>query len=190
MRPYSLPLVLGLLCATAAAQTPPEESVRRRADERAQSMREQIGQGHRLQSHVRVVVRLKNGNRLRGVVKDGQRIEGLRFVDADVQEEGAGVRLFYTQGARDYVFVPFRDFLEYRVLERLTPQQLEQLEKDLQLAEARRRAAAQAAPAAPLRAARGSQPAACRRSAPEGRRRSPRARPPRSHAPASAAPSG
>ena len=110
-----------------------------RIEERSQAMRDQIGTGKQVQSHVRVSVRLKNGNRLKGVVKDGrlvERVDGLRFVDAQAQEAGAGIRVWYSNGMRNFVFVPFDGLAEYQVLQRLTPKQLEQIEADMQLGEA------------------------------------------------------
>lgn len=127
-----------------AAPQPPKESPR--VEQRAQSMREQIGTGRQVQSHVRVSVRLKNGNKLKGVVKDGklvERVDGLRFVEAQAQERGAGIRLWYSSGARNYVFVPFADFAEYEVLQRLSSQQIAELEGEMQMEE--RRAAERAA---------------------------------------------
>ncbi|MEO6595406.1 MAG: hypothetical protein ABIP94_11700 [Planctomycetota bacterium] len=117
--------------------------------ERAQSMREQIDAGRPVKSHVRVAVRLKNGNKLSGVVKDGQlveRIDGLRFVEAQAQETGAGIRLWYATGARNYVFVPFADFNGYQILQRLSQKQIDEIERDMQMEESRRaeREAAQA----------------------------------------------
>ncbi len=119
-----------------------------RIEQRAQQMRDNIDSGRRIQSHVRVAVRLKNGNKLIGVVKDGkmvERVDGLRFVDAQAKERGAGVRLWYTAGARSYVFVPFADFVEYEVLAQLSPKQLEEIEAEMQMEERRR---AERAPAA------------------------------------------
>jgi hypothetical protein len=136
-----------------AAQAPPQGREREaaRVDERAQTMRSQIGAGKSLQSHVRVIVRLKNGNKLVGVVKDGrlvERVDGLRFVDAHAQDRGAGVRLWYTGGKRNYVFVPFLDFSEYEVLAQLSDKQIDAIEQEMQMAERRaaeRDAAAQRA---------------------------------------------
>jgi hypothetical protein len=120
-----------------APQSPKESA---RVEQRAQSMREQIGQGRTVQSHVRVMVRLKNGNKLQGVVKDGrlvERVDGLRFVDAHAQDRGAGIRLWYTSGARNYVFVPFADFSEYEVMQRLSAQQIAEIEGEMQMEERR-----------------------------------------------------
>lgn len=140
-----LATALGLaMVLPLAAQEPTPAPVRpddARTTERAQSMREQIDGGRTVRSHVRVLVRLKNGNRLRGVVKDGrfvERVDGLRFVDAQAKERGAGIRLWYTSGARNYVFVPFADFAEYTVLQRLSADELETMEKQLQMEEARK----------------------------------------------------
>lgn len=125
----------------AQEPTPPRTNDQSRTEERAQSMREQIDGGRTVRSHVRVLVRLKNGNKLRGVVKDGrfvERVDGLRFVDAQAKDRGAGIRLWYTSGARNYVFVPFQDFAEYTVLQRLSAEELGELEQKLQMEEARR----------------------------------------------------
>jgi len=134
-----------LTVASLGAQTPSVGGAAApggsRIEERSQAMRTQIGSGKQLQSHVRVAVRLKNGNRLKGVVKDGklvERVDGLRFVDAQAQEIGAGIRLWYSGGARNYVFVPFDGLAEYQVLQRLTPEQLETIENEMQLAETKR----------------------------------------------------
>ncbi|MBL8751290.1 MAG: hypothetical protein JNK78_19185 [Planctomycetes bacterium] len=148
--------------STVRAQDPPATSESRdqvRAEERARSMREQIDTGKQVKSHVRVAVRLKNGNKLVGVVKDGrfvERVDGLRFVDAQANDRGAGIRLWYTSGIRNYVFVPFADFVDYQVLQRLSTKQLEELESEMQLQEGRRAerqaADARAADAAKARA--------------------------------------
>ncbi|HZN38257.1 MAG TPA: hypothetical protein VFD82_05605 [Planctomycetota bacterium] len=142
----------------AQAQTPPvpqdppkPTNPAKVTEEKAQLMREHMDTGRPLQSHVRVAVRLKNDNTLRGVVKDGklvERVDGLRFVDAQAKEQGAGIRLWYTTGVRNYVFIPFSQFAEYEVLQRLSQEDLEEIERELQREEASRAGAA-AAPAAP-----------------------------------------
>lgn len=146
-----------VLCVPLVAQTPaPQEPPKpddARVEQRAQEMRDTIDAGRPVQSHVRVAVRLKNGNKLLGVVKDGrmvERVDGLRFVEAQAKERGAGVRLWYSSGARNYVFVPFADFAEYEILQRLSQKQLTEIENEMQMNERRaaERAAEQAAKAA------------------------------------------
>lgn len=140
-----LPSLLAILAVSAPlfAQVPTADPApkRDRVDERSQEMRKQIDTGKHLMSHVRVAVRLKNGNRLQGVVKDGrlvERVDGLRFVDAQAQEAGAGIRLWYSTGRRNYVFVPFTDLADYEVEERLSQKQLDALEEELQMNESKR----------------------------------------------------
>lgn len=142
--PLRLVVVLSV-ATTLLAQTPPTEpgQKRDRIGERSQEMRDQIDSGRQVKSHVRVSVRLKNGNKLGGVVKDGrlvERVDGLRFVDAQAQEAGAGIRLWYSTGGRNYVFVPFADLSEYQVLERMSQKQLEDIEHEMQKTEERRAA--------------------------------------------------
>lgn len=165
-------LALVLSGSLAVAQTPAEPSPATpaptkdalRTAQRAQSMREQIGSGRPQQLHVRVAVRLKNGNRLLGVVKDGmliERVDGLRFVEAQADDAGAGVRLWYSAGANSYVFVPFGQFQEYEVLQRLSQKQLATLEQEMQMRQraAEERAAASAPAAAEPPSAPGGEPA-------------------------------
>jgi hypothetical protein len=140
-----LPSLLAVLAASAPlfAQVPTADPApkRDRVEERSQDMRKQIDTGKHLMSHVRVAVRLKNGNRLQGVVKDGrlvERVDGLRFVDAQARDAGAGIRLWYSSGRRNYVFVPFTDLSEYEVEERLSQKQLDALEEELQMNETKR----------------------------------------------------
>jgi len=141
-------IVASLLAGLVSAQNPaPPGGVKRpstkksaRADERARSMREQITEGRVVKSHVRVRVRLRNGNRLTGVVKDGrlvERVDGLRFVEAQARERGAGIRLWYSGGTRSYIFVPFDSLKGYEVVQRLSQKQLQQIEKEMQMAEKR-----------------------------------------------------
>lgn len=152
MRRLLLPSVL-FACHALHAQEPAPPAAESalppsQTDVRAQSMRQQIGEGKQVQSHVRVVVRLNNGNRITGVVKDGrlvERVDGLRFVEANAEDKGAGVRIWYTAGARDFVFVPFREFAEYKIVQKLSNAQLLQVEADLQASLARKTAPAPAA---------------------------------------------
>jgi hypothetical protein len=124
--------------APAAQGEPKRDDAR--VEQRAAQMREGLDAGRSLQSHVRVAVRFKNGNKLIGVVKDGrlvERVDGLRFVDAQAKDRGAGIRLWYTSGARNYVFVPFADFAEYEVLQKLSAKQIDEIEREMQMDERR-----------------------------------------------------
>lgn len=141
-RALSLFAVAVPLVAQTPAPAPQGEQKRdeSRVEQRAAQMREGLDAGRSVQSHVRVAVRLKNGNKLIGVVKDGrlvERVDGLRFVDAQAKDRGAGIRLWYTSGARNYVFVPFADFAEYEVLQKLSAKQIDEIEREMQMDERR-----------------------------------------------------
>jgi hypothetical protein len=126
-------LIAAFLVPSLSAQKPAPNG-EREINERVQKLREGIVEGRQIRSHVRVTVRLKNGNRLKGVVKDGrlvERVEGLRFVQAEANEEGAGIRVWYFDNSNNYVFLPFVDISDYRVQAKLTTQQLAALEQQL-----------------------------------------------------------
>lgn len=128
---------LGLLPAQSNA---PGKEQQERVEKRAEQMREEIDSQKTIRSHVRVQVRLKNGNRLRGVVKDGklvERVNGLRFVQADAKDRGAGIRLWYTGGSQNYVFVPFASLSSYQILERLSAKELADIETRMRMEESR-----------------------------------------------------
>lgn len=94
-------------------------------------MREQLGEGAKVPGHARVLVRLKNGNRLRGVVREGrfhERLDGTRFVVVGAEDPMAGLRLWYTGGPGSFAFLPYADIQEVKVQEQITALQLRQLE--------------------------------------------------------------
>lgn len=136
-----LHLALSVLMATpflaAQAGGTPDESVT--VERRAKEMRESLESQKPIRSHVRVEVKLQNGNKLQGIVKDGrlvERVDGLRFVDAHADDKGAGIRLWYSGGASNYVFVPFADFAQYKVLQRLSAKELTEIEDRMRMEEA------------------------------------------------------
>jgi len=146
-------IVASLFAGLALAQQPspgaepkptPKSTAGSKTDKRARSMRREIVEGQVLTSHVKVRVRLQNGNRLEGVVKDGklvERVNELRFVTAQAKEDGAGIRIWYTDNTRSYIFVPFESLASYQILERISPKDLRAIETKLKMTE--RRVAAQ-----------------------------------------------
>lgn len=109
----------------------PSNTMESRLDQQADEMRRQMVEGKPFRSHVRVTTRLKNGNTIRGVVKDGlvvERLDGLRFVAAEEGQPGAGIRIYYWNGGSSYVFLPFEEVRECKINERLTPAQLRVIE--------------------------------------------------------------
>src|SRR5687768_13052596 len=71
-----------------------KERVRREVKEKRDAMRA----GSMIRTNVRVSVRLKNGNKLSGVVKNELFVEALDqldFVAANMETPGAGIRVWY-----------------------------------------------------------------------------------------------
>lgn len=113
-------------------------------DREVASMREKVTDGKTFRSHVRVTVRLKNGNRVQGIVKDGfvvERIDGMRFVAAEANDEGAGVRIYTYSGKRNYVFLAFSDMAEYRINARLSSAELAAYERKVKQEDEQKRKA-------------------------------------------------
>jgi hypothetical protein len=150
---WSIAVVAPLLCSLVYSQVPaappggvkpkPAKTTSKKLDRvsvRAKTMRQRITDGQELKSHVKVRLRLANGNRLIGVVKDGrlvERVDGLRFVDAQARDQGAGIRLWYSGNTRSYIFIPFSSLRSYEVVQRLSQKQLVEMEKEMQMAEKR-----------------------------------------------------
>jgi hypothetical protein len=112
--------------------------LQQQVDQQVREMRKQVEEGKTFRSHVRVTVHLKNGNTIRGVVKDSllvERIDGLRFVAAEENEAGAGMRIYYWNGSNSFVFVPYADMRrdaegkpDCKINGCLTPAQLRDIE--------------------------------------------------------------
>lgn len=110
-------------------EPPSSKEVRIRAE--IQRMRRKMRDGALLNSHVRVTVRLNNGNRIRGIVKNGrlvEKLDGLRFVEAERGTKGAGIRIYYFDASGSYIFLPFESIRRYDVGERLSTEQLAEIE--------------------------------------------------------------
>lgn len=135
--------LISAMPALLPAQVPEsrKEAQQREIEEQIRSMRELLREGKLLRSHVRVTVRLKNGNKIEGVVKDGrliEKVDGLHFVLAEAKAEGAGVRVWYYDDTVSYIFLPFEGIHHYKVHERLTSNQIEAIERRIAEEERRR----------------------------------------------------
>jgi hypothetical protein len=138
--------VLSCLCAALSAQvqrSEERERVLRDVEEKAQAMRK----GETLiRANVRVAVRLKNGNKLTGIVKNEQfveRLDNLDFVPAHVQSPDAGIRVWYYDNTTSYIFLPYAEIVAYRILTRLSDREVQEIEQVVERqradAEARRK---------------------------------------------------
>ena len=124
-----------LLSTTLLAQGTEKEhneALRKRIDERIQRMRQAIRDGKQIVTNVQVKVRLRNGHKITGVVKNGrfmERVDGLEFVNADMQTPGAGIRIWYYNSTNSYMFLPFEAIQSYKIGERLTEVDLREIEQ-------------------------------------------------------------
>lgn len=76
-----------------------------------------------LKLNAQVLVRLRNGERIRGLVKGGkfvERAEGLGFADAERVARGAGIRIWYYDGTNSYIFIEYEQIESCSVIRRLT----------------------------------------------------------------------
>ncbi|MCB9883030.1 MAG: hypothetical protein H6832_15885 [Planctomycetes bacterium] len=98
-----------------------------------------------VRTHVSVRVRLRNGERLQGIVKDGNFVErpsgGLEFVRAEMTQKDAGLRLWYYNRTDGYIFLPYTMIETYKVLKRLTDSEIKVIHDEIREAERLARAA-------------------------------------------------
>lgn len=99
--------------------------------------------------NVRVRLRLHNGSRMLGVVKNGRFVEqehGIDFVESDRRSPEAGVRLWYFDDSSSFVFLRWADIESHKVLAKLTNEEVRAIEvqvaeRDALVAQTRRLAA-------------------------------------------------
>jgi hypothetical protein len=130
----SIALLVMLACPGLAIAQDGEDERNREIEREILRMRDLLRSGKLVTTNVRLNVRLKNGNRLRGVVKNGrliEKVDGLHFVAADTQSTGAGVRLWYYDSTNSYIFLPFNTIFAYSVGEKLTTNQVLAIEKKI-----------------------------------------------------------
>jgi len=116
----------------------------RKAKVRAQveQMRKAMREGRIVRYNVQVKVRLKNGNKMKGIVRNGRFIEkhdGLDFVVTDKRSQRAGLRLWYYNGTNSYIFLPHAEIAHYKLGLKMSDREIGELERKLVRAERRRR---------------------------------------------------
>ena len=112
------------------------EGSKERIQKEIDTMRRQMQEGTLVRLNVRVTVRLRNENRITGVVKNGRFVErpdGLEFVQADRNTPGAGIRVWYYDGTTSCIFLPYEEIATYSIGQRLTETQVKAIEEKLEL---------------------------------------------------------
>jgi hypothetical protein len=144
--------IVAALCAlplvTLSAQdvSSTKDRIRREVEEKQRLMRE----GKVVRSNVRITVRLLNGSRIKGVVKNGKFVErhdGLAFIQSERATEGAGLRLWYYDQTDSYIFLPWSTVAEHSIGEVLSDEEVAQM--GLELERAARTAREQPVPSLP-----------------------------------------
>lgn len=123
-------LLVPTLCAQQGAGGD-KDRIQKEIEQRRKQMRE----GSTVSVSVRVTIRLKNQNKLTGVVKNGrfvERSEGLEFVEADRKSPGAGIRVWYYDGTTSCIFLPYEEIESYTIGARLTEAQVKAIEERLE----------------------------------------------------------
>ncbi|MFO1052978.1 MAG: hypothetical protein U1F36_12255 [Planctomycetota bacterium] len=107
-----------------------KEQIQREIDQQQKLMRE----GKVVRSNVRITLRLKNGSRMKGVVKDGRFVErpqGLEFLPSELTAEDAGVRLWYYDQTNSFIFLPYADIAYHKIGDRLTDEEVKKIAEEL-----------------------------------------------------------
>lgn len=115
-----------------------KETVREQLEKEISRKRDAMRDGKVIRSSVRVRVRLRNKSKIAGVVKNGrfiEKVDGLAFVPADLQTPGAGLRIWYYDNTNSFIFLPYRDIAHYRIGERLTDEEIAQIEERIRRAQ-------------------------------------------------------
>jgi hypothetical protein len=125
--------ILALLASLPAQGDSGDTDRKARIREQIDQMRDAIRDGTKLvRTNVRIAVRLHNGNRLRGVIKNGrfiERVDGLDFVPAEKATPGAGVRVWYSDNTNSYVFLQHETIKTYKIGARLSDVEISQIEE-------------------------------------------------------------
>jgi hypothetical protein len=136
-------LVAAVLPAQQGGTEPPKpKSTTETQDklaQKVQAQRDAMRAGKVRNYNVYVRVRLKNGNRMKGVVKNGRFVErrdGLDFEPSQRSVPGSGLRVWFTAGTNSFIFMPYDSIANYRIGRTLSDDQVKAIE--LTIAQKRR----------------------------------------------------
>ena len=80
--------------------------------------------------HSEVKLVLKKGDRVKGIVRNNlfcEKVEGRRFLPAAQGEHGTGIRLWYVNGTKSYIYFPQEIFERFEVVRGLTEVELREI---------------------------------------------------------------
>jgi hypothetical protein len=140
-------LIQGTLCSAllssllVAQGSGTSGSNRERIEQEIENQQRLMREGRIVRSNVRVTLRLRNGSRLRGVVRDGRFVErpqGLEFLASDMGQEGAGIRLWYFDETNSFMFLPYSTIAYHKIGDRLSDEEVRKIAASLDRLQAER----------------------------------------------------
>ena len=147
MRIWMIAALVAVSCGELTAQGTTNGEARQRVERQVRTqirnMRRAMKDGVPVRTNVQVKVKLRNGNKLTGVVRNGRFVERYRKLDfetADKGAAGAGIRVWYYDNTTSYIFLPFEEIATYKIGKRLTNVQVAEIEKRIAKSEAEARA--------------------------------------------------
>jgi hypothetical protein len=144
MRGPVLLVLLGSLPLAAQAPVPVGDRLhpdKQRVVDEVTRKRDDMRGGRVDRYNVRVRVKLKNGAKLSGVVKNGrlvERAEGIDFVEADRSTPEAGIRLHYFDETTSFVFLRWSEIDSHKVVVKMSDDEVRALERELMERERKR----------------------------------------------------
>lgn len=126
-------IIAGLIALIAGADVANAQSgSRERIEKELERTQRLMREGRLVRANVRVVVRLSNGSRLKGIVKNGrfmERLDEREFVQTNKRGPNSGLRLWYYDGTDSYIFLPFDQIRRYKIGETLTDEEVDEIAK-------------------------------------------------------------
>ncbi len=86
--------------------------------------------GRSLSANVQILLELTNGEKIKGIVRNGRFVErdaGLEFVPAERRLPGAGLRIWYYNNTSSYIFIKYKYIKNYKILRRLSDIQVKEI---------------------------------------------------------------
>ncbi|HGY90271.1 MAG TPA: hypothetical protein ENK43_03760 [Planctomycetes bacterium] len=119
--------LLPLLLALAVSASVPAQKTPANATKHSDDATQRLAEAAVMTDHLQVVVTLKKGGAMHGVVKDGRMIEkrvrGGAYKELEEHKKstvGAGLRLWFYDKLPGYLFVPWRQIESVRIVRRLS----------------------------------------------------------------------
>ena len=83
-----------------------------------------------LSANVQILLELRNGEKIKGIVRNGRFVErdaGLDFVPSEKRIPGAGLRIWYYNNTSSYIFIQYKYIRRYKIIRRLSDLQVKEI---------------------------------------------------------------